>query len=53
MLYETVCEVTNIVGLINQGPVVVGNENVGEAPKEMYDTTIMKIYHKFLFVFDY
>jgi hypothetical protein len=33
--------------------VVVGYENVGDAPKEMCDTTSMKIDHKFLFVFDF
>jgi hypothetical protein len=47
----TACEVTYSVGLINQGRVVVGYVNVGEAPKEIYHTTSMKIDHKF-FVFD-
>lgn len=32
--------------------VVVGYEKVGEAPKEMCDTTSMKIDHKILFVFE-
>jgi hypothetical protein len=33
---KTACEVTYSVGLINQGLVVVGYENVEETPKEIY-----------------